>query len=133
MASAENISFVAKRETIGFINDFVKHRDEEIKVRINGTYTTLDFSLTDEMKNEILDLYALYDDGRGTRDANLRDITYTDSTSVYKNGKLVDGGQGRSNPYSGTFFLNWPMCSTRPLSCSSRGGLCQPSNRPKEK
>ena len=82
---AENISFVAKRETIGFINDFV------IKVRINGTYTTLDFSLTDEMKNEILDLYALYDDGRGTRDANLRDITYTDSTSVYKNGKLVDG------------------------------------------
>ena len=28
---AENISFVAKRETIGFINDFVKHRDEEIK------------------------------------------------------------------------------------------------------
>ena len=88
---AENISFVAKRETIGFINDFVKHRDEEIKVRINGTYTTLDFSLTDEMKNEILDLYALYDDGRGTRDANLRDITYTDSTSVYKNGKLVDG------------------------------------------
>ena len=73
------------------MNDFVKHRDEEIKVRINGTYTTLDFSLTDEMKSEILDLYALYDDGRGTRDANLRDITYTDSTSVYKNGKFIDG------------------------------------------
>ena len=87
----ENIYFVLKRETVGFMNDFVKHRDEEIKVRINGTYTTLDFSLTDEMKNEILDLYALYDDGRGTRDANLRDITYTDSTSVYKNGKFIDG------------------------------------------
>ena len=68
----ENIYFVLKRETVGFMNDFVKHRDEEIKVRINGTYT-------------------LYDDGRGTRDANLRDITYTDSTSVYKNGKFIDG------------------------------------------
>lgn len=87
----ETIGFMMKRETVDFMNDFAKHKDEEIKVRINGTYDTLDFSFTDEMKNEILTTYALYVQGGGTRDKNLRDLTDIDSTIVCKNGKAVDG------------------------------------------
>lgn len=89
--SLEQIGFLMKRETVDFMNDFAKHRDEEIKVRINGNCQTLDFSLTDEMKNEILTTYALYVQGGGTRDKNLRDLTDIDTTIVCKNGKAVDG------------------------------------------
>lgn len=87
----EQIGFLMKRETVDFMNDFAKHRDEEIKVRINGNHQTLDFSFTDEMKNEILTTYALYVQGGGTRDKNLRDLTDIDPTIVCKNGKTVDG------------------------------------------
>lgn len=88
---AETIGFLMKRETVDFMNDFAKHRDEEIKVRINGNYQTLDFSLTDEMKNAILTMYALYVQGGGTRDKNLRNLTDIDSTVVRKNGNVIDG------------------------------------------
>ncbi len=87
----DTISLTLKRETVDFMNDFAEHKDEEIKVRITGTYATLDFSLTDEMKNEILTLYDLYAQGGGTRDKNLRDITDIDPAIVSKNGKLIDG------------------------------------------
>ena len=87
----EQIGFMMKRETVDFMNDFAKHRDEEIKVRINGDYQTLDFSFTDEMKNAILTMYALYVQGGGTRDKNLRNLTDIDSTVVCKNGNIVDG------------------------------------------
>lgn len=87
----ETIGFMMKRETVDFMNDFAKHKDEEIKVRINGTYATLDFSFTDEMKNAILTMYALYVQGGGTRDKNLRNLTDIDSTVVRKNGNIVDG------------------------------------------
>lgn len=89
--SLEQIGFMMKRETVDFMNDFAKHRDEEIKVRINGDYQTLDFSFTDEMKNAILTMYALYVQGGGTRDKNLRNLTDIDSTVVCKNGNIVDG------------------------------------------
>lgn len=87
----EQIGFMMKRETVDFMNDFAKHRDEEIKVRINGDYQTLDFSFTDEMKNAILTMYALYVQGGGTRDKNLRNLTDIDSVIVCKNGNVVDG------------------------------------------
>ena len=87
----ETIAIMMKRETVGFMNDLKDHKDEEIRVRINGTYETLDFSLTDEMKNEILTLYDLYAQGGGTRDSNLRSVTLIDPTIVAKNGKTIDG------------------------------------------
>ena len=86
----ETIGIMMKRETVGFMNDLDEHRDEEIQVRINGT-ETIDFSLTDEMKNEILTLYDLYAQAGGTRDKNLRNITDIDQTVVSKNGTIVDG------------------------------------------
>lgn len=86
----ETIGIMMKRETVGFMNDLEEHRDEEIQVRINGT-ETIDFSLTDEMKNEILTLYDLYAQAGGTRDKNLRNITDIDQTVVSKNGTIVDG------------------------------------------
>lgn len=87
----ETIAIMMKRETVGFMNDLKDHKDEEIRVRINGTYETLDFSLTDEMKNEILTLYDLYAQGGGTRDSNLRSVTLIDPTIVAKNDKTIDG------------------------------------------
>lgn len=87
----ESIGFFLKRETVGFMKDFVEHRDEEIKVRLVGAYQNQDFSLTDDMKNQLLTLYDLYTSGGGTRDQNLLSITNTDRVVVEKNGKVVDG------------------------------------------
>ena len=87
----ESITFLLKKETVSFMEDLVNHQDEEIKVRLVGDYQSFDFSLTDDMKNEILTLYDLYSNGNGTRKSNLSQITATEQTNVSKNGQLIDG------------------------------------------
>ncbi len=87
----EEMPIRMKRETVSFMNDLSDHREEEIKVRVNGVYQTFDFTLPDAAKDRILCLYDLYSQGGGTRDSNLRSITDTDQVIVEKNGKLIDG------------------------------------------
>lgn len=87
----EEVSFPVKKETRSFMYDLMVHQDEEIKVRINGTYQTFNFTLSDAAKKDIIDLYNLYDMGNGTRKSNLSNITNIDQTVVFKNGQFVDG------------------------------------------
>lgn len=87
----ESIAFSLKKETVSFMEDLSNHRDEEIKVRLVGDYQSFDFSLTDDMKNEIFTLYDLYDNGNGTRKSNLSQITNSEQTTVSKNGQVIDG------------------------------------------
>ena len=87
----ESISFFMKNETKRLMKDLNEHRDEEIKVRLSGSLQTIDFILTDGMKDCLLDLYNLFDAGGGTRDKNLHDITVLDSVVVARNGEAIDG------------------------------------------
>ena len=51
-----------------------------------GTTQSFDFTLTDEMKNEILTLYDVYVNGGGIRKSNLDGISLVEKTVVTKNG-----------------------------------------------
>ena len=88
---SESISFYAKNQTKDFMKDFANHRNDEIKVRINGAFQTLDFVLSDASKSSILDLYDLYVSGGGTRESNMFKVTEADTVHVEKNGKQVIG------------------------------------------
>ena len=59
---------------------------DEIKIRLQGTTQSFDFTLTDEMKNEILTLYDVYVNGGGIRKSNLDGISLVEKTVVTKNG-----------------------------------------------
>lgn len=85
----EYITIPMKRETLGFMNDFCKHQNEEIKVRLNGSVQTFDFILSPSEKNAIVGLYNLYVAGGGTQEANLRSISNDDVTHVELNGKIL--------------------------------------------
>lgn len=55
-------------------------------LRLQGTTQSFDFTLTDEMKNEILTLYDVYVNGGGIRKSNLDGISLVEKTVVTKNG-----------------------------------------------
>lgn len=80
-----------KKEVVPFMNDFSEHWNEEIKVRYIGSSQSFEFSLTAEMKYDLLAMYDFYVVGNGTRNKNLRDITDLDRTIVSKNGEIIDG------------------------------------------
>ena len=46
--------------------DLIAHRDEEIRVRLQGDLRDIDFVLTDDVKNGIINIYNLYVAGGGT-------------------------------------------------------------------
>lgn len=81
----EIISFNLKNEAMPFIQDFIKHSDEEIKVRINGDGDSFDFVLTEDMKNSIILLYNLFVKGGGTRKSNLDNVSQGDQAIIMKN------------------------------------------------
>lgn len=85
----EYISIPLKKETLVFVNDFCKHQNEEIKVRLNGSVQTFDFILSPSEKNAIVGLYNLYVSGGGTQESNLRNISNEDATHVELNGKIL--------------------------------------------
>lgn len=86
---SESISFYVKKEIIPFMQDFIKHNEEEIKVRIRGTYKTLDFVLSDAMKTGLTDLYLLYVAGGGTNDLNMSTISSSDPVIIARNGIVL--------------------------------------------
>lgn len=78
----EYICLFANNETIPMIQDLIEHRDEEIKVRFSGSRKNIDFVLTDDIKNGMINLYNLYVAGGGTNKENIDLITELDTTTV---------------------------------------------------
>lgn len=81
----EVINFNLKNEVLPFIQDFVKHPDAEIKVRLCGDNDSFDFVLTDDMKNDVILLYNIFVKGNGTRKSNMDNISQIDQTTVMRN------------------------------------------------
>ena len=80
-----------KDQTAGMMKDLADHRDDEISVRLTGSAKSIDFVLTDTVKNTLLDMYDLYVAGGGTRSGNMYQISEFDPVHVEKNGKRVIG------------------------------------------
>lgn len=91
LLASEQISFFMKKETVDFMKDLSNHRNDEIKVRLNGSAQSFDFVLSDEAKNCLLGMYDLYASGGGTREINLLKLTHNDNVIVERNGKIVIG------------------------------------------
>lgn len=89
--ASEHISFYMKKQVYKMIDDLKDHRDDEVKVRLTGSSKNIDFTLPDDAKNAILDLYDLYVAGGGTREANMYSITEFDPVIVKKNGWELPG------------------------------------------
>ena len=82
----ENISFTVKNEILPFMNDFVSHKDSEIKVRLIGNSSSFEFVLTDTMKRDICDMYNLYVSGGGLSQPDFHLLSYATETTVTRNG-----------------------------------------------
>lgn len=89
--ASEYIAFYMKDQTTGMMKDLADHRDEEINVRLVGSAKSIDFVLTDTVKNTLLDMYDLYVAGGGMRSGNMYQISEFDQVYVEKNGKRVIG------------------------------------------
>ena len=81
----ESICFELKHETIPFMQDLIKHQDEEIKVRLDGDTQSFDFVLTEDMKKCAILMYSLFIDGGGTRKSNMDTMSSLEQTVVRKN------------------------------------------------
>ena len=70
-------------KVIPFMTYLIEHRDEPVKVRLQGKERDIDFTLSDDMKNGIINIYNLYVAGGGTSKASIqkidlvRDVTIT--------------------------------------------------------
>ena len=62
----ETFSIEITSKSMQMMTDLINHRDEEIKIRLHGTERDVDFVLTDEMKNGIINIWNLYVAGGGT-------------------------------------------------------------------
>ncbi len=78
----EYFYFFATNETIPMLQDIAEHKDEEIKVRFAGSRKNVDFVLTDEIKDGIVNLYDLYSAGGGLRTENIDKLSETEKITV---------------------------------------------------
>lgn len=83
-ASISEVAFIdLTSSVIPFMTYLIQHRTETVKVRLQGEDRDIDFTLTDDMKNGIINIYNLYVAGGGTSKASMkkidlaRDITVT--------------------------------------------------------
>lgn len=60
------------------MEDLINHRDEEIKVRLSGKNSYVDFVLPDVMKDNFIHMYNLYASGGGTEKNNLKTVKVAD-------------------------------------------------------
>lgn len=70
----ESTTIELTSESIPMMTELIEHRDEEIRVRLQGTNRNVDFVLTDDIKNSIINLYNLYVAGGGTNTASMQII-----------------------------------------------------------
>lgn len=61
-------------DSISVMEDLINHRDEEIKVRLSGKNSYVDFVLPDVMKDNFIHMYNLYASGGGTEKNNLKTV-----------------------------------------------------------
>lgn len=71
---SENCNFEISSKSLPMMSDFIEHRDEEIKVRLQGQSRNVDFILTDAMKNGIINIWNLYVAGGGTSHSSMEKI-----------------------------------------------------------
>mgnify|MGYP004488874339 CR=1 FL=1 len=76
----EYCSFSVTNQLLPMMQDLIDHRDEEIKVRLDGSKGNIDFVLTDDIKNAMINLYNLYVAGGGLNKENLDYISIADPT-----------------------------------------------------
>ena len=68
--------------TLPMMADLIAHRDEEIRVRLQGDLRDIDFVLTDDVKNGIINIYNLYVAGGGTSKASMKKVDLGSKTTV---------------------------------------------------
>lgn len=78
----ESVQIVAKSSTIPFMQDLIVNRDKEVRVRLCGKNKDIEFVMTDDMKNSLINLYNLFVAGGGTQSANIKVIDTVDDVQV---------------------------------------------------
>lgn len=68
----EDVNIELTSALIPMMNDLIEHRDEEIKVRLHGESRDVDFILTDDVKNGVINIYNLYVAGGGTSKTSMK-------------------------------------------------------------
>lgn len=82
-ASIEEVAFIdLTTNVIPFMTYLIEHRDETVKVRLQGSNRDIDFILTDDMKNGIINIYNLYVAGGGTSKASMKKIDLARNITV---------------------------------------------------
>ena len=67
---------------VPFMEDLIQHRDEEIKIRLYGEKKDVDFVMSKQMKDSLINLYDLYVAGGGTRAENLNPLSEVESMKI---------------------------------------------------
>lgn len=67
--------FMLDSYSLTLIDDIVKNQNQDVKVRIKGNDQNLDFTLSNEMKDAIINLYNLYAQAGGLRESNINVIS----------------------------------------------------------
>lgn len=70
----ENAYIFLTAELIPMMQDLIEHRDEEIKIRLCGSRENVDFTLPDNIKDGMINLYNLYVAGGGTNEPNMNAV-----------------------------------------------------------
>lgn len=71
-----------KTETIPFMQDLAKNKNEEIKVRLNSESGYIDFVLTQEIKDSVVNCFDLFVKAGGTREESMSWMDAEDATTV---------------------------------------------------
>lgn len=82
-ASIRETAFInLSSNVIPFMTYLIEHRDETVKVRLQGQDRDIDFVLTDDMKNGIINIYNLYVAGGGTNKASMQKVDMVNTATV---------------------------------------------------
>ena len=82
-ASVRETAFInLSSNVIPFMTYLIEHRDETVKVRLQGQNRDIDFVLTDDMKNGIINIYNLYVAGGGTSKASMQKADMVNKATV---------------------------------------------------
>lgn len=71
---SEFLAIIIDNNSTSFMQDLIEHRDEEIKVRLEGEYHDQNFSMSKSLKDGMINLYNLYVAAGGTREGNLEKV-----------------------------------------------------------
>lgn len=87
--SLEGFIIVLNEDVAPFMENLVEHQDDEIRVRIVANMGDMEFSLSDNQKKDIIELYKIFDRAGGTNKAYMEDavelITETEELGEYYN------------------------------------------------